>query len=114
VNDAPKENAAPVTAMPNIPVQKSNMDATGLILGIITIIIYFMSSIGEKGGGVLSVFLLPFFFSAFPLGFAGVIISAIAISRNRKAGLSIKMAIAGLVVSIIGIALLINYGASAQ
>ena len=95
VNDAPKENAAPVTATPNIPVQKSSIDVNGLVLGIISIVLTFFNAITE---GFLFIVVLP-------LGLAGIIFSSIAISRNKKAGQTIRMAIAGLVVSILGIVL---------
>jgi len=87
---------APKMAVPNIPAQKSSMDAKGLVLGIICVV-----SSPFTDGDLALYFFLPWFTS----GIAGVILSAIAISRNKKAGHPASMAIVGLVLSIIGIAI---------
>jgi len=92
--------------MPNIPVQKSSMDATGLVLGIIGVVLGLIYSGGGDNQSDIMAFIM--FISVFPLGLAGVILSAIAISRNKKAGQSISMAITALVVNLFGIVLLIR------
>ena len=96
VNDTPKENAA-TTIQPQAG--EKNTALTGLVLGIVTIIV--------------GPFAANFFaFTAFvPVmtGIAGIIVSAAALSRNKKAGQPIRMAIWGLILSIIGLVLTI-YG----
>ena len=108
VNDAPKGYATPIMATPNIPVQKSSMDAIGLVLGIICVVGVALAS-AVKDSFVVSFFVL---IAPFMLGIAGVILSAIACLRNKKAHQPIYMAIAGLVVSIIGIIYLLYRVAS--
>jgi cation transport ATPase len=99
--------AAPVMAMLNVPVQKSSMDATGLVLGIISVLIGLLWHLGAEGGENNElVFLL--IFPVFLLGLAGFILSAISFSRNKKAGQPTSMGIAALIVNIIGIVLFIN------
>jgi hypothetical protein len=98
--------AAPLMAMPNIPVQKSSMDATGLVLDVLSVVLGLIYSGGGDNRSDIMAFIM--FISVFPLGLAGVILSAIAISRNKKAGQSILIAITALVVSLLGIVLLIR------
>jgi len=97
-------DAAPVAAMTNVSVHKSSMDVRGLVLGIITIIIDALTG-GAKANGVTALFLMPLIIAAIPLGIAGVVVSAIALSRNKKASQPTGMAIAGLVVSIFSVVL---------
>jgi len=93
VNDAPKENAA-TTIQPQAG--EKNTALTGLVLGIVTIIV----------GPFAAAYVFTVFVSVMT-GIAGIIVSAAALSRNKKAGQPIRMAIWGLILSIIGLVLTI-------